>query len=174
MITTLFALICNAGIPPGGKRIIKSPTEVGALNAAQSPGVKIVEKLADGDYVVAIDGTEYRAITAEHARQIAEKETQLDLANKTRPLLDQKISELNTQVELYKKDAALSETQAALERSRADKAQAVFDGEHALRLQAEDLGKRSRVTKFFDSPLLQIGFKAAVPIVQMGFAARCR
>ncbi len=65
------------------------------------------------------------------------------------------------------KDAQLATTLASLERERAGRFEAMYQGEHSLRLQAEALTKRGRVSRFFDKPAVQIGLKIGLPILGM-------
>jgi len=53
---------------------------------------------------------------------------------------------------LAKKDTALADTQGRLERERAEKFRALFEGEQNLRLQAENLHRPGRVSSFFNNP----------------------
>lgn len=145
---------------------------VQAASAQTNSTIQIKERLPDGEYIVSIDGVEQRTITADHARQIAERNGELDRLRRAQPLYEQQISQLKLSVDLAKKDAQLATTQAALERERAAKFQALFNGEQALRLQAEKLGARGRVSRFFDNPYVQVSLKLAQPFVQNLLIAR--
>ena len=137
-----------------------------------STSIQIKERLPDGEYIVSIYGVEQRTITVEHARQIAARNEELDKLKRAQPLYEAQISQLKLAIDLAKKDALLATTQASFERERAEKFQALFNGEQALRLQGEKLMARGSVSKFFDNPFVQVSLKLAQPIVQTILTAR--
>jgi hypothetical protein len=128
--------------------------------------VRIKEVLENGELIIEYKGVEQRTITATHARDIAERSAELSRLQRAQPLYEAQILSLKQAVDLAKKDAQIADTQAKYERERAAKFQALFQGEQGLRLQAEQLGRRGRVSKFFDNPYVQVGLKFTVPIVQ--------
>ncbi|MGB8510872.1 MAG: hypothetical protein WCD76_21040 [Pyrinomonadaceae bacterium] len=159
LTTICFALTCRAQVASPGSN--------------QNGKAQIVERLADGDYVVAIEGVEYRAVTAEHARQIGERKAEAERQTKVREILDLKIANYENAIGLSKKDVTLADTQAALERERAEKFMALYEGEKGLRLQAERLNAHGgRVSKLFDNPYMQVGLKLGMPIVQTVLTAQ--
>jgi hypothetical protein len=87
--------------------------------ATQTPTIQIKEALPDGEYIVTVNGIEQRTITAIHAREIAERNVELDKLKLAQPLYEQEISQLKIALDLSKKDAALADTQAQFERQRA-------------------------------------------------------
>ena len=121
--------------------------------------LKLVEKLPDGEAIITIDGVEMRAITAEHARRIAEGKAECDRVTRERDLLAAQNNLLKRQSELALKDRDLADASIGLEQKRADQYKLLYEGEHNLRLAAEQLGHRGRVSKFFDNPITQIGLK---------------
>lgn len=145
---------------------------VRATSVQNTPTISIRERLPDGEYIVVIDNVEQRTITPAHARDIAEGKAELNRLRRAQPLYEGQVMQLKLSVDLAKKDAQLATTQAALERERAEKFQALFNGEQALRLQAESLMRRGRVSTFFDNPYVQIGLKVGVPFVQTILTAR--
>lgn len=139
--------------------------------------IKIVQALPDGDYVVAIDGVEYRAVTAEHSKQILTWKVERDGFVQKIELLNTKVSTLESALNTSKLSTQLAETKAKLEIERAEKFKALYEGEKGLREQAESLrrGGNSRVSRFFENPKVQIGLKIFVPTVQTFLASRqCR
>lgn len=140
--------------------------------AASAQTINIKERLPDGEYIVVINGVEQRTITADHARRIAERNAELDRLKRAQPLYEGQIAQLKLSIDLAKKDAALSDSMSKYERERAEKYLALYNGEQALRLQAEKLGGRGRVSKFFDHPITQIALKLTVPVAQTILTAR--
>jgi hypothetical protein len=151
----------------------------GSHCSAQSAGVggrgsgigeetaKVIEALPDGGYVVEIGGVRYRAVTDEQLRQIQERKIQLTACEQTQTLSDQEIEKLKTSLALAVKDAQLAMAQATIERERAGRYEALFQGEHNLRLQAEALAPRGRVSRFFDMPAVQFAIKLGLPVLNL-------
>ena len=131
----------------------------------QIPGARVVEVLPDNGYIVEIDGVKFRAITDEQLRMIQERKARLEGCEKELALGDAEMGRLKAAVELALKDAQLATAQAAVERERANLFEAMYQGERELRLQAEALAKRGRVSRFFDKPAVQIGIKLGMPIL---------
>ncbi|GEM_PF-6067869 len=137
--------------------------------------ISIVEQLPDGDFIVAIDGVEYRAVTAKHVRQMLIDKAKLQSAEETNVLLERKVTTLESALELAKSNTQLSTTKANLERERAEKFKALWEGEKGLREQAQSLIRSpNRATKFFDNPFVQFSVKLGIPTLQSYLtAARC-
>ncbi len=153
--------------------LFSSPSVIAAQQEA-SPDVQInvVESLPNGEYIVRVNGTEQRTITAEHARAIARDKAELESLRLVKTNLEAQRAELQNLFNTSKKDAQLAVTQAALERERASRFEAMYHGENALRLQSEQLQRRGRVTQFFENPFVQVGFRAALPIAQTWLTAK--
>lgn len=132
--------------------------------------VRVVESLPDGGYVIEIEGAKYRAVTDEQLRTLAVQRTDLTACTKDQLLANDEIAKLKTALALARKDAELATAQTAIERERSGRFEAMYLGEHDLRLQAEQLIKRGRVSRFFDKPITQIALKLVLPI----FAALIR
>ncbi len=147
-------------------------TQAASAQSVNTQSISIKEKLPGGEYIVAIDGVEQRTLTADHARRIAERDAALDKLQRAQPLYELDISQLKHSLELAKRDTALADTQARLEHERAGRFNSMFDGEHNLRLQAEQLNRHGPVSKFFETPYAQIGFKAVLPVLQTWLTAR--
>src|SRR4051794_11309385 len=80
-----------------------------ATATAQAAVVK--EKLADGSYVVAIDGADYKALSSSTLRDIAVRE---DTCREARANLDQQIAHYENERKLFDTDRKLADMQAAL------------------------------------------------------------
>lgn len=125
----------------------------------------VIESLPNGGYVVEIAGIKYRAVTDEQLREIRARKLELASCALERSMLDDEIAKLKAVIALTQKDAQLAEAQATIERERAGRFQALFDGEHALRLLAEQLVHRGRVSRFFDNPWVQVAIKVGLPVL---------
>lgn len=132
----------------------------------------VVETLPDGGYVVEINGQKFRAITDEQRRLIEERRIRLAAAEEELGLADTEIGKLRAALELALKDAELASAQTTIQAERAGRFEAMFNGEHALRLQAEALAPRGRITRFFDNPVVQFAVKLGVPVIGAAIAAR--
>lgn len=134
---------------------------------AHAQQVQVKERLPDGEFIVVIDGVEQRTIKAEHARDIIERDEKLERCSSARVVLDKQVVVYENTLGLLKRDRELADRQAQLERERAMRFQTMFEGEQALRLQAEKLHRpRGRVTAFFENPFVQVATKLALPVAQ--------
>jgi hypothetical protein len=140
--------------------------------ATAAQEARVVEQLPGGEYIIEVGGKQLRAITPDHAREIAARKVELERAKEESGLLTQEIAKLKDALGLAKKDALLADAMAKLEGERSAKFQVMFDGEHALRLQAEQLARGNRVTRFFDNPFTQIATKVVWQGVQTWLSAR--
>jgi hypothetical protein len=82
MCLTATLLICNAKAQPAPPAAVQR--------------AEVVQKLPDGDYVVRIEGVEYRAVSASHERQLLEGQNEPDRFSKERALLDLKSQRLSS------------------------------------------------------------------------------
>lgn len=134
---------------------------------AQSPGVgetaRVIEVLSDGGYVVEINGVKFRAVTDEQLREINARKFEFNGCVQERLLLDYEVGKLKAALTLAQKETQLAEAQATIERERAGRLQVMFEGEQALRLLAERLVHRGRVSRFFDNPWVQVAIKVGLP-----------
>jgi hypothetical protein len=165
LIAPLLAiLLCSAAICSAQTQTVdRGPTTVAGQRSAV-----IKEQLPNGEFIVVIDGVEQRTITQEHAEQIKQRKEDLDRCQRARAVIDQLVAKQDQEIALLKKDRELADAQVALERERAGRIESMYNSEYALRLKAEQLNNaHGRVGKFFDNPLVQIGFKAVVPTVTM-------
>lgn len=143
----------------------------GSRCSAQAPEThagdraRIVESLSDGGYVIEINGVKFRAITDDQLREIGARKLELNSCTQERSLLESETGKLRTALVLAQKDAQLAEAQAAIQRERTGRFQALFEGEQALRLQAEHLVRRGRVSRFFDNPWVQVAIKVGLPAI---------
>jgi hypothetical protein len=147
------------------------PTSKAQTNAAKAAPVtaqqvRVIEALPDGDFILSIDGTEYRAISADHARDLLATKAEAKALADTNQVLALKISHLENALTLAHKDASLADLQRSLERERADKFQAMYQGESDLRKQSESL-RGGTIRSLFDNPWMQVGVKLGLPILGM-------
>ncbi len=151
-----------------------SPPVIASAQTASPSKVEInvVEALPSGEFIVRVNGIEQRTITAEHARSIASDKAELASLREVKTNLEAQNAQLQTLFNTSQKDAQLAATQAALERERAGRFSAMYDGEQALRFQSERLHGRGRVSQFFENPFVQVGVKLGVPAIQTWVASR--
>jgi hypothetical protein len=141
----------------------------GSLCKAQSPDppvnytATVIESLPDGGYVVEIAGVKFRAVTDDQLREIQARKLELTNCSQERSLVNDELGKLKAALALAQKDAQLANAQATIERERAGRFQTLFEGEQALRLQAEQLVHRGRVSRFFDNPWVQVAIKIGLP-----------
>lgn len=138
----------------------------GARGQTKTDQARIVERLPNGEAIIEIDGVELRAITADRAREIVARKAELERVKTENALLIEQNARLKDALVLAKKDAELAGLQSQLANERASKFQLMYDGEHALRLQCETLARGNSVTRFFNNPYVQIGFKIVWPAVE--------
>ena len=147
-------------------------------NAQQS--IKIVEKLPDGSYVIAIDGVEFRAITGDKAVELAKQKVDLDACKKISAEKDIQIKELTLLRDLAEAQKALVQQKADSFKADFDRSQedakrnfGLFMGERQLRIESQQFiphgsgnGLGVKILKLFDSPYGQAGIKLVNPLVQ--------
>lgn len=146
--------------------------------------VKLVEKLADGSYVVSIAGVEYRALAADRMRTVEKNEVELTALRtvtseqqKQIQAQDQLLSLAGERNDLQKKIS--DSLQTDLDRTRADSArwQNLFTSERELRQESQQFIPHGSTTKWdkllglFDSQGFQFTLKAAIPVWT---AVRCK
>lgn len=135
--------------------------------------VRIVEKLADGSFVVAIDGKEFRAITGDKALELAKQKAALETCKADQVLASEQIAGLNNSIALLKKDVTIADQQRDIERGNFVRAMAMYDGERKLREQSGQFiphgkvgGFGGKVLDFLDSGVGQALFKLVIPTAQ--------
>lgn len=141
--------------------------------------VRIVERLADGSFIVAIGAVEYRALPPEKVAELAKQKIDLDIAQKTNAELATQIKEALLQRDLAQTREALQvqkvdSLQADFNRAREDSArwQGLFISERELRQEASQFVPHENKTKFdkflalFDSKAMQFAIKGVIPIWQ--------
>lgn len=143
-----------------------------AISDCQGQEVKVIEKLPNGEYRLSIDGVEQRTITVAHARQIEERKLELDRVTRERDLLNQKIDLKQREIDLLNRDRGLADLMIANANKRAESFELLYKGEHDLRLAAEKLMGRGRVSSFFEHPVVQIGVKLGWPALQTWLSSR--
>jgi hypothetical protein len=116
---------------------------------------RVVEKLPDGDFIVSIEGREYRAVSPDHARRLAKEKVELDALRAEKPQLEQKAVKLLELSENYKSDAAKAIEQRDSENARAEKFKQDYERERDLRLSAEKLKKPNTLEKLLGNPIVQ-------------------
>jgi hypothetical protein len=147
----------------------------------------IVETLADGSYIVEISGKKFRALDAVRMHAIDQRKqnfeqcsldlekvaNNLDKATKDNAIVVAERDKLREAFDKEKLIAALADSQKEVWKGRAEKWEVAYTGEHALRLQADDLltqaeklMKRGALSSFFESPVGQIIRNVATPVVQ--------
>jgi hypothetical protein len=124
----------------------------------------VKEKLANGEYIIVINGQSYRAITADHAREIADRKAKLEGLEKENDLLNQKIALHEREIGLERERLDLEKQRTAIARQEADTWKAQFTLERDLRLNAEKTMKKSRIASIIDSTPMKIFTGLVVPI----------
>lgn len=142
--------------------------------------VPIVEKLADGSFVVKIDSQEFRALPADKIREIQKQKVELDGLKQIDAEKDSQIASQAQEIALLKKDVEIVGMQrdsfdADFKRSQEDakRWQGLFIGERALRQEsAQFIGRSSTPNGFFgkfltllDHPASQALFKVGLPML---------
>jgi hypothetical protein len=143
-------------------------------SAQQSRKAEVLSRESDGSYVVRIDGATMRAFSEDQLRELRVQQAELVAAKQERDLLRAEVEKQKALIancdlreQLRQRTAELGRVEVtALEQER-DKWKLLYEGEHELRVKTEGLVGRGRVTSFFDHPLVQVGFKALVPVANL-------
>jgi hypothetical protein len=152
-------MICGAGLCNA------QSTKRAPVPAQIERQVSVVEALPDGGYVVEIDGVKYRAVTDDQLRSFAAQRINLTACAEEHTLTNEAIAKLKAALDLARKDAELATAQTAIEQERAGRFEAMYNGEHNLRIQAEQLSQRGRVSRFLDQPVTQVAIKLGLPLL---------
>lgn len=168
----LIAMLCVATISNAQSAGVGGRgSGAGVKPEAQTNQAVVIETLPRGEYIVQINGNEFRAITPNHARELLAVKVEAKALAETNRVLALKISHLEQSLALAQKDVSLADLQRTVERERADKFQALYDGERGLRLQAESL-RGGRTSALFNNPYVQFGVKIGLPILGMVISGR--
>ena len=150
----------------------------------EAQDIRVVERLADGSFVVSIDGQEFRALGAEKVREIQKLRIDFDAAQKINTELGIQIKEALLQRDLAQAQKALIQQksdsfEADFNRAKEDSARwhSLFISERELRQESMQFiphGNKTKFDKFLaflDSPVFQFSVKAVAPIWT---AVRCQ
>jgi hypothetical protein len=142
---------------------------------------RIVEKLADGSFIVAIGAIEYRALPPAKVAELAKQKVDLEASQKVNNELNFQIKEAILQRDLAQAREDIQKQKAAsfeadFNRAREDSKRnfGLFMSERELRVEAQQFiphgktkGFMGKVLTFLDSPYSQAFWKLAVPTYQM-------
>lgn len=145
----------------------------------ESQTIRLVEKLADGSYIVSIDGAEFRAISGEKAIEIAKRKLDLEMAQKVNAELTGQVKEALLERDLAKAQMALVQQksdsfEADFKRARDDAARnfSLFQSERELRIESSQFIPHGSVKGFWgkvltalDSGPSQAAFKIGLPVL---------
>lgn len=125
--------------------------------------VKIVEKLADGSYVVSIDSVEHRAITGDKAVELSRQKIDLQECRENEARQVQK-------VEIADRDVVIAKQQTAIEHGNFVRVMALYEKERELRTRTMQFiphgkvgGLGGKILSFLDGPYGQSLFKLVIP-----------
>lgn len=147
--------------------------------------VRVVEALPNDQFIVEINGKEYRAINGDKAVELAKQKVDLEATQRINAEQVIQIRELTLQRDLARAEKALVQQkadsfEADFKRARDDAARnfSLFQSERELRVEASQFiphsgakGFWGKVLNALDSPASQAFWKLAVPTYQM---VRCR
>lgn len=141
--------------------------------------IRVIERLADGSFIVAIDSVEFRALPPAKVAELAKQKIDLEGAQKINLELNVQIKEALLQRDLAQARKDLVQQKAEsfekdFNRTREDAArfQSLFMSERDLRIEASQFvphGNRTKLDKvlaFFDRPATVSFFKIGLPLIQ--------
>jgi len=120
------------------------------------------------EWILVIDGEQYRAILPEHIKDIEKKEIELDSLKKQNDLLLQQISNLTSQIDLYKKTEDISNKQLALKEEINNQYRMIIKGQVDL-LNGQKKLQPGKARAFFDKWYMQGLVKVVIPGVGLGW-----
>jgi hypothetical protein len=139
------------------------------------PAATVKEQLPDGSYIVAINGTSYKAIDAGTLHGILKTNEEADKALRARAALEKQIALYEDNLLAMKQLVAIADAQRSDEIGIAANYKTLYLGEHDLRLKAEKLyAPPGRVSGFFQNPVVQLAEKIGKPIFENWLASRNR
>lgn len=146
---------------------------------------RVVEKLADGSFIVAIGSIEYRALPPAKVTELAKQKIDLEASQKVNLELNVQIKEALLQRDLAQAQKALIQQKSDsfekdFNRAREDavRFQSLFMSERELRQEAQSFvprgsatGKFGKFLDFLNSQPVQLSFKVLIPLLN---TARCQ
>lgn len=136
--------------------------------------MKVKERLPNGELIITVDGVEHRTITAEHAREIAERKVKLEAAEAKISTLERINAEQANIIGLLKQDQDVLKQILAIQEDQKKRQAEIISKQDALLAKADEILKRGRgrVSSFFNHPLVQVGLKAIVPTFNLWLSSR--
>jgi replicative DNA helicase len=126
---------------------------------------EVTERLADGGLIVAVGGREYRAITADQARELVNARDRAERVSRERDLLDRQALDLKEALRLAKEKSALDAERLAIAEAERDNYRKMYE-------EADRRARRPRVKRFFDHPVTSVVTRGVIPLLALVLAAR--
>jgi hypothetical protein len=127
------------------------------------PPAQTIEQLPNNEFIVSIGGQEYRAITADHAREIKTKLLERDEFEK-------KIQAQDTALNLSLKDSQIAQLERDKNAEKAEKFRLLYENtQSALTLSQTLFRKPNRFQRILDNPYVSIGLRVGLPLTQMAY-----
>ena len=136
--------------------------------APRQPDVKIIEALDTPygtEYIIEIQGTQFRAINATHARLIEERRIQLDVTLKQLDISALRLNIANGQRSTLESLLERSEATATNNLEQATTWKNIAKIQEARAERAEALAKKSKLATFFDKPIVVLLTRVGLPAI---------
>lgn len=136
-----------------------------------------MEFLPDGSYLVSINGQTYKALPEDYLRDIMQSLEELDRVKLVRGALEKQIAIYENSQTAFKTVVATADRQTGEEARIAAGYKRLWEGEHNLRVTAEQLRASTQprgLDKVFSHPLFKVGEKIAKPIFETWWNGRNR
>lgn len=137
----------------------------GLICEAQERTARIVETLADDQFIVEIGGVEYRAINGNKAVELAKQKVELQACSANEARYQQLL-------EIGKRDVIIAEQQRDIERGNFVRVMALYEKERELRTEVmsqtfshgKAKGLAGWLFKAIDSPYFQFATRVVAPV----------
>ena len=139
---------------------------------ASNAQVQVKEQIGD-EYIVVIEGREYRAITADQARAIIAAREHTTRIERELALRVQEVEQLKLALAAADSVCKVSDDRANLLDAKVQKQDAIIGNlQFVLNEQSKLIGRRSFTDKLFDNPVMKFTVNLGLPTLQSWLAAR--
>lgn len=131
-----------------------------------NPSAVVKELLPDGSYLVSINGKTFKAFDEGYVRDISKSLEELDRAKLVRGALEKQIAIYEDSQTAFKSLITTADGQTAKEARIAESYQKLWQGEHNLRITAEQLRASTQphgIDKLLNHPAFKIAERLAKP-----------
>ncbi|MGA9767475.1 MAG: hypothetical protein WBV94_00430 [Blastocatellia bacterium] len=139
---------------------------------SEAQTARVKEQVGD-EYIVVIEGREYRAITADHARAIIAERDKAARIERELALREKQVEELKKALAAAESVGKAADDRAQLLDAKTQKQDAVIGNlQFVLTKQSELIGRRNWSDRLFDHPAMKFTLNIGWPVLRTWLASR--